>query len=121
MPQIAELAATAPMHENREWPRYAAQRSFTLSARLDGKVLPCRVEDVSLGGARLIFDDAFPGEPGQSQMLELSHPDAQTAVCEAVWQNGREIGVRFDFSEDSLGLISVCIRNIADLSHPGEL
>lgn len=108
------------MHENREWPRYTAQRSFTLSVSLEGKVLPCRVSDVSLGGARLTFDDMLPGDPREGYALELSHPDAQTVVCETVWQSDREIGVQFDFSEDSLGLISVCIRNTTDLSQAGQ-
>lgn len=108
------------MHENREWPRYTAQRPFTLSVNLEGQILPCRVSDVSLGGACLTFDNELPEGPGRGRALELSHPDAQTVVCETVWQSGREIGVQFDFSEDSLGLISVCIRNTTDMSQAAE-
>lgn len=101
----------------REWPRYRAERDFSLTASLDGDLLPCRVADISLGGARLLFDTAPPAGAGHT--LALSHPDSRTVACARVWQDGSELGVEFDFSEDSLGLISICIRNMVDIDpHP---
>ncbi|NIA67633.1 PilZ domain-containing protein [Pelagibius litoralis] len=115
MAQTAASAATIPLREHREWPRYTADQPFTLSVRLDGRAYPCTVADVSLGGARLVFDDDLPGDPNSEIGIEISHPEAETVVCEAVWQKPREIGVQFDFSEDSLGLISACIRGITGI------
>ena len=101
----------------REWPRYHADRDFSLSVSVGGRLLPCRVTDISLGGARLLFDTAPPAGAGHT--LALSHPDSRTVACARVWQDGSELGVEFDFSEDSLGLISICIRNMVDIDpHP---
>jgi hypothetical protein len=103
------------MQNRREWPRYGAVRSFSLAARIDGRLLPCTIEDVSLGGARLVFDDEIPA----GEILELSHPDSRAVSCARIWQDSRSVGVAFDFSEDSLGLISICIRNMTDVErHP---
>jgi hypothetical protein len=52
----------------------------------------------------------------------LSHPEARSVACARVWQDSHEVGIEFDFSEDSLGLISICIRNMIDLErHPGAI
>lgn len=95
----------------REWPRYKSVRSFSLAARADGRLLPCTVEDISLGGAKLAFDEELPA----GEILQLSHADGRPVTCARVWQDRRTLGVQFDFSEDSLGLISICIRNMIDL------
>ena len=108
--------AKSDTHNRREWPRYGAAKTFSLAASVDGQLFPCTVVDVSLGGAKLIFDDTLPAGP----TLELSHPEARPVACERVWQDRHEVGIEFDFSEDSLGLISICIRNMIDLEqHPG--
>ncbi len=101
------------MHERREWPRYTAEKSFALSASVDGKVVSCTVADVSLGGARLIFDTEVP----DGHTIELSHPEVEPVHCAPLWRDSGQIGIEFDFSEDSLSLISVCIRNMVDLEH----
>jgi PilZ domain len=95
----------------REWPRYSAERNFVLAAKVGGDLVPCTVVDISLGGAKLIFDSAL----ASADSIELSHPDIEPVSCAQVWHSDKEIGVEFDFSEDSLGLISICIRNMIDL------
>jgi hypothetical protein len=88
-----------------------AEKSFALAASVDGRLLACTVADISLGGARLVFDEALPaGAP-----IDLTDPDGQTVACERVWQDGDAVGVAFDFSEESLSLISICVRNIVEL------
>ena len=121
MAQTAASAKVAPMHEHREWPRYTAKRTFALSASVNGRVYPCTVADVSLGGARLIFDEACPEPTASEAGIELSHPEADAVVCEPVWQTEQEVGIQFDFSEESLGMISVCIRNMIDLDQAAEI
>lgn len=103
----------------REWPRYLAERDFSLSATVGGRLLPCRVADISLGGARLLFDSDLP--PAAEEAITLSHPDSRTVACAPVWQEGAEIGVEFDFSEDSLGLISICIRNVIEMAQQPQV
>jgi len=109
---IGSLAEPAKQNR-REWPRYTAERNFILAANIDGRVLPCTVIDISLGGAKLVFDSAIPSD----ETIELSHPDIEPVNCAQVWHSGQEIGIEFDFSEVSLDLISVCIRNMIDLEH----
>lgn len=94
-----------------------ADRSFALAASLDGKILPCQVVDVSLGGAKLVFEEVVPA----TTSVELSHPESESVHCAAVWRSETELGIEFDFSEDSLGLISICLRNILDQNHPAAI
>ena len=112
----ASLAKSAPQNR-REWPRYEAERSFALAASVNGEVVPCTVADVSLGGAKLIFDSTAP----EAETIELSHPDAEPVNCVQVWRSERAVGIEFDFSEDSLGLISVCLRHMIDLERQPEV
>lgn len=99
----------------REWPRYQAARSFSLAATVEGRLFACSVADISLGGARLVFDDlTFDAGAPVGPTVQLSHPEARGVTCARVWQSGSEVGVEFDFSEDSLGLISVCLRNMLE-------
>ena len=108
---LASLETRTVAQNRREWPRYQAEKSFALAASVGGRLLPCTVLDISLGGARLAFDSELP----DGETIELTHGDGETISCARVWQDSRAVGVEFDFSEDSLGLISVCIRNIMDL------
>ena len=80
-------------------------------------VLRIKVDDhvLALGGARLIFQDALPVSIPDESQIELNHPEAEPVYCQPVWQGSQEMGIRFDFSEESLGLISICIRNMIDL------
>ncbi|MEQ8357002.1 MAG: PilZ domain-containing protein [Kiloniellaceae bacterium] len=112
----ASQAKTADPNR-REWPRYSAERSFALAASFDGRVVACTVIDVSLGGAKLIFDEEVP----EASTIELSHPESEPVICAQVWRSNRELGIEFDFSDDSLGLISVCIRNMVDLEQPAPV
>ena len=101
----------------REWPRYVAEKSFALAASVDGRLLACTVADISLGGARLVFDQPLP----PVELVDLTGPDGETVSCAPLWQDTHAIGVAFDFSEESLGLISVCLRNIVDLDKQPSL
>jgi hypothetical protein len=101
----------------REWPRYVAEKSFALAASVDGRLLACTVADISLGGARLVFDEELPA----GALIDLTDPDGQTVACERVWQDGDAVGVAFDFSEESLSLISICVRNIVELEKQASL
>ena len=116
MAETGNSRAKAAALNRREWPRYAAEKSFALAASVNGQVLPCTIADVSLGGAKLVFDSDLPKAAGEEDaVIELSHPDSEPVHCVPVWRGSREIGIEFDFTEDSLGLISVCLRNIIDL------
>lgn len=112
----ASLAKTAARNR-REWPRYTAEKAFSLAATIDGRIVPCTIVDVSLGGAKLRFDEDAP----EGTDFALSHPDSAPVNCVEVWRRHREVGIEFDFSEDSLGLISLCLRNMIDVDAQSDL
>ena len=113
MAQSAATLAKKPALNRREWPRYTAEKAFALAANVDGKVVPCTILDVSLGGAKLQFEGSAPA----GTAIALSHAEGESVICAEVWRRDNQVGIEFDFSEDSLGLISVCIRNMIDLDH----
>jgi len=92
-------------------------RLGAISTSKDGRLLACTVADISLGGARLEFDEELPA----GTLLNLTDPDGQSVACERVWQDSTAIGVAFDFSEESLGLVSICVRNIVELDKQAGL
>jgi hypothetical protein len=53
---------------------------------------PCRVIDISKGGAQLdISADKIP----DSFYLEMDHEPNNLATCQVVWRQGRRVGVKF--------------------------
>lgn len=108
MASAAASLTRSTTQNRREWPRYTAELAFALAVGVDGRLLPCTVADISLGGARLLFDEEIP----TNATLRLTNPEGQTVFCERVWQDRSAVGIEFDFSEDALSLISHCIRNM---------
>jgi hypothetical protein len=88
-------------------------------ASILARVVPRRVNDVSLGGLRCFSDDGH--RPGERLELELRFPDGRSALvlAEVVWSEPLpagaparfDIGMRYvDCSPDSLALIRQAIQ-----------
>jgi hypothetical protein len=93
--------------DRRQWPRYAlgGREPFTLTA--DGRICECRIEDISLGGARLSLE----GETPRNLEIRIEHPLVGHAYARRCWKGSRSIGVEFDFSQQSLDFISHCLQS----------
>lgn len=98
----ADLSAEARTHldqrqrarfeELRKAPRKAVEYPAELSRQDGGGTVRCRLIDISKTGAKLML--ATMARPSGPLLLSF----ASTAVkrsCEPVWQDGRDIGVRF--------------------------
>ena len=82
--------------EQRKWPRLAVNapgKVINISSGLRIKrVAPCRVLDVSAGGAQL---EIIGGECDDSFYLEVDSEPNNLANCLVVRRSGNRVGVRF--------------------------
>lgn len=99
------IALHASPRERREWQRFEAEQEVNLVVKASGREQLCQVKDISLGGARLYCGAGLPS----GEIVTLNHPSAGEITVEPLWRAGREMGVQFDFSEESLALISQCL------------
>jgi len=79
--------------EQRKWTRKAINAEGFLYACDGGRIGPCRVEDVSVGGAKLTHTIAEE-IPAQLVLL-LSRNGRVRRRCEVAWRNKNRLGVRF--------------------------
>ena len=89
--------------ERREFPRYAAAPDFVCPVLIGTQRQYCRLSDISLGGACLTFKLA--PVPAESRVT-FDLPEDGRFTAETCWQSGRNIGVKFDFSEQALAFVS---------------
>lgn len=95
-----------PEAERRAWPRYTAEREVRLAVEVAGRKHNCLVQDISLGGARLRCDGDLP----DSEEIVFTGPAFGPSRGKRLWQSTGEIGIEFDFSDETLSLISQCLR-----------
>ncbi|GAB3119452.1 UDP-forming cellulose synthase catalytic subunit [Novispirillum itersonii] len=71
----AALGALVERRQRRASPRMPAQQSGTVLAA--GAEMPCEIDDLSAGGARLLIDPAAPQAPKRGEIIRLSAPAPQ--------------------------------------------
>ena len=84
-------AVVPSFHEARAWPR---KRMFKTGRVIlhNQSTIDCVIRDLSIGGARLVFDSAMTLEPS----FDLHFATTQTVIpAEVVWQRGFAVGVKF--------------------------
>ncbi|KRB80915.1 hypothetical protein ASE00_18065 [Sphingomonas sp. Root710] len=64
---------------------------------------PCRVIDISSGGARLMIYQDLPPETS----IQIALPGKGLVDAHIVWANGREAGCRFDSPIDAATITSL--------------
>ncbi|MBY0362655.1 MAG: DUF2336 domain-containing protein [Phreatobacter sp.] len=82
----------ARFEELRKAPRKAVEYPAELSREDGGGMLRCRLIDISKTGAKLML--ATMARPSGPLLLSFAS-NAVKRSCELVWQDGRDIGVRF--------------------------
>lgn len=77
--------------------RAAARRELTYPMAIelpgDGRLLPCLMDDVSRGGARLVLREM--GEVPDMFVLRLDAAGRARRTCRLVWRRGSDLGVAF--------------------------
>ncbi|MBU8545468.1 MULTISPECIES: methyl-accepting chemotaxis protein [Roseomonadaceae] len=90
---VATVRGAAPELERRGSPRHAVQLGATL--RHGGAVLAVRVEDVSMGGARLAKGPAWPAALAHGAVVELELPGIGRRAAEVVGLEDGGLRLRF--------------------------
>jgi PilZ domain len=106
----AMAATTEPDRQHgrdrRRWSRYDVAGLVPAVLVTEDRQIACRIENVSLTGARLRV--AEPAPP--SSQLRLDYEQASGPSGRCVWRTQDSIGVSFGFCEDSVALAMACIR-----------
>ncbi len=89
--QIRESGQTVPTEERRRWPRLPIDGETSITVNLRGQEYRCSLLDISLGGAKLRFQE----EPPIHSNISLDHPGMGIMAGNCVWRNLRDVGVRF--------------------------
>ncbi len=101
-----DVIRTKDGFERRQWLRFALPKMESLTLEAQGRHYRCHVLDISLGGARVVFEGATP-PPTQ---LKISHVDIGSFDGRCMWLDGEEMGLEFDQTEPSLLLTSQCLK-----------
>lgn len=80
------------------------QEDIVLTAQ--GREYRGKLEDVSIGGAKLRMTGDMP--PPSS--LSLAHASAGVIEGVCMWHDGECVGVSFELTDPALRLISLCLR-----------
>lgn len=87
----------------RASPRVGSAFDTDLRGRQGAARAPCRIIDISSGGARLmIYQDLSP-----DMSIQIALPGKGLVDAHIVWANGREAGCRFDNPIDAATVTSL--------------
>ena len=89
-------AALSKRRERRASERVVLARPEALTIEIAGVEYQARIEDLSLDGARLSFDEDLPAHAA----VALEHRFAGRIAGECVWRSPRAMGVRFQRVSD---------------------
>jgi c-di-GMP-binding flagellar brake protein YcgR len=92
--------------ERRRSLRFVLPRQEDITLIVGGRELRGKLEDVSIGGAKVLLDDSV----ALSTEVSMSHETAGTIEGICMWHDGSAVGISFDLSDPALRLISLCLR-----------
>ena len=92
--------------ERRRSLRFVLPRQEDITLVVDGQSYRGKLEDVSIGGAKLRMAGAVPA----SSAVRLEHETAGAIEGVCMWHHDQAIGISFDLSDPALRLISLCLR-----------
>jgi hypothetical protein len=92
--------------ERRRSLRFVLPRQEDVTLIVDGQPYRGKLEDVSIGGAKLRMADSIPA----SDDVRLEHEVAGIIEGVSMWHRGETIGIAFELTDPALRLISLCLR-----------
>jgi hypothetical protein len=95
--------------DRRRWSRYDVDGEIGAELVTEDGRIACRIENVSLAGAKLRMVE--PAQPVAGLRLDYHGQSGPSGRC--VWSNSDSIGVKFEFSDESVALALACIRHTA--------
>ena len=99
------LVSTSQVFNRRRSKRCALDRRTSGHVEADGRQYACVIEDISLGGARLRFEEGVP----QGDGLTLEHAVAGSFRGSIVWNDAAVCGFRFEAAEHPLQRDLQCV------------
>jgi hypothetical protein len=100
--------------ERRRWSRYAVTAGFPAELVTEDGRIACRIENVSLAGAKLRVSHPVRLEGH----VRLDHGGRSGPGGRCLWAKADSLGVRFELSDRSVALALTCIRQ--GLPKPAE-
>jgi len=85
--------------------RIAVAKEVPLTATSGGKIYSCYIEDISLGGLKLRFEDEVP----EGKVIAIDHPVAGTLCGRCAWRDGKYIGMELQVPSSDLERVLRCI------------
>ncbi len=95
--------------DRRRWSRYDVGSAFPATLVTDDGRIACRVENVSLTGARVRTAEPIP--PPSDLRLAYDRESGPTGRC--IWWKADSIGLCFGLSDESVALAMACLRRAA--------
>jgi len=92
--------------DRRRWSRYDVTGALPAVLVIADRRIACRIENVSLTGARLRLAEPAPPSP----QLRVEYRQGRGPGGRCVWSSADTIGVKFGFSEESVDLAMACLR-----------
>jgi hypothetical protein len=92
--------------ERRRSLRFVLPRQEDITLFVGGQSYQGKLEDVSIGGAKLRMAGAVP----LPSDVRLEHGTAGTIQGICMWHDGETVGIAFDLTDPALELISLCLR-----------
>jgi len=92
--------------ERRRSLRFVLPRQEDITLVVDGQAYRGKLEDVSIGGAKLRMESEIPA----SEDVRLEHATAGIIEKVQMWHRGDTIGIAFELTDPALQLISLCLR-----------
>ncbi len=92
--------------ERRRSLRFVLPRQEDIVLTAAGQEYRGKLEDVSIGGAKLRFSGDLPA----LSEITLAHESAGVIDGVCMWHDGESLGISFDLTDPALRLISLCLR-----------
>ena len=92
--------------ERRRSLRFVLPRQEDITVFVGDQPYQAKLEDVSIGGAKLRMVDPVP----EMDSVRLEHGSAGAIEGICMWHDGQAIGIAFELTDPALKLISLCLR-----------
>lgn len=109
-PTLPSGPTRASGRDRRRWSRYDVGGGLPAVLVAKDRRIACRIENISLTGARLRVAEPAPWSLGLR--LELAQGRGLGGRC--VWQTSDSIGVSFGLTAESVDLAMACIRRATE-------
>lgn len=76
-----------------------------MTATAGGKIFTCFIEDISMGGLKLRFEDEVP----DGNVIALDHPVAGTLCGRCAWRKDNFVGMELQVPSSDLERVLRCI------------